>query len=52
VVRGTSGIPAYLQPLLGTGTAGTGWACSATQAKADVASQGFLTTPNCGTHTP
>jgi hypothetical protein len=47
VVRGTT-IPAYLQPLLGNGTAGTGWACSATQAKADVVSQGFLTTPNCG----
>lgn len=52
VVRGTAGIPAYLQPLLGTGAAGTGWACTATQAKADVTSQGFLATPNCGTHTP
>jgi ABC-type phosphate transport system substrate-binding protein len=47
VVRGTS-IPAYLQPLLGNGTAGTGWACTATKAKADVTNQGFLTTPNCG----
>ena len=50
VVRGTSvpTTPVNLTPLLGTGK-GTGWACTNTTAKADVVSQGFLTTANCGT---
>ncbi len=48
VVRGSS-VPAYLQPLLGNSNS-AGWVCGSTAA-ADIASQGFLTVPNCGTLT-
>jgi ABC-type phosphate transport system substrate-binding protein len=50
VVRGTAvpTSPINMTPLLGTGK-GTGWICTAAAAKADVTSQGFLNTPNCGT---
>jgi ABC-type phosphate transport system substrate-binding protein len=50
VVRGTSvpTTPINMTPLLGTGK-GTGWVCTDPTAKADIAKQGFLTSPNCGT---
>ena len=43
-------VPAYLQPLLGSGK-GTGWVCTNSTAQKDITSFGFADTTNCGTIT-